>query len=203
MYFSPLAATTPQTTPWHKGSPSHLCCDALVQCVITTPVLIGVALRFSLTLHLHLCRWILSTLCSESQVSPFSEMSRSSLLILSCACPRTSCRGSTCSLNSSASPPTPIISAHTHTYTQTDWAASHGLMLGAERGPPHILAEVYRHRLEAGFSLRSLRTNRVWLDSSEPVFLSLNPQPLIILSSHLCWFHFKRIVRERDVLKCC
>lgn len=120
MYFSPLAATTPQTTPWHKGSPSHLCCDALVQCVITTPVLIGVALRFSLTLHLHLCRWILSTLCSESQVSPFSEMSRSSLLILSCACPRMSCRGSTCSLNSSASPLTPIISAHTQTHTHTN-----------------------------------------------------------------------------------
>lgn len=156
----------------------------LGECVSTSPVTREASLWFSshhLSRSLHPCRWILSTLFLESQVSPYSETNRSSRWIQSCACPRTSCRGLACSRTSSANHPTHTITllshySHRHTHScpvrpQPDY---HGWMLGAERGPPHIsaLAEVNRHVL--GFALHPLRTNPItqfWLDSSEPFCL--------------------------------
>lgn len=155
--------------------------SSLLQRVIAISVVSGASLWFSFTVCL--CRWILSTLCSELQVCPSSETNRSSRWIRFCACLRTSFRGWTYSPTSSASPLTPT-SHHTHSHTHTAALPNtfqphpdyHGWMLGADRGPPHVLvlAQVYTHILEAGFGLHSLRTNTVtqfWLDSSEPFCL--------------------------------
>lgn len=114
--------------------------------------------------------WILSTLCSELQVSPFSETNRSSPWIRFCACLRMSYRGLTCSLTCSASPLTP------------------------STPPKHTLVLADRHLLDAGFGLCSPRTNTVTQTRFLWAFLAFNPQPLMLFWSHFCWFNCRRTV---------